>query len=872
MMKIKEEIEVQVILSHVNTDFDALASMIAAKKLYPEATVVLSDRQDVLVKRFLNIYRDTLPLVPANRIDWKDVTEIILVDVASLKRTGSVANKINENVQTIVYDHHPRKRGDVQKDGGTIELVGATVTLLIEEIQRRSLSITPFEATLFGLGIYTDTGSFTYNNTTTRDFAAALFLLENGMSLDMVQRFSEQTLELEQRKLLDELFVKAETIEKDGLEVVIATCYNEEVVSGLATITRKLLELKDVDALITVVGMKKHVFVVGRASANRISLQPLLKKLGGGGHKHAGSATIKNADYTEIYEQVKENVRLIMQPATTARELMASPVKTITPETTIEEAGEKMYRYGHSGYPVVENSELVGMITRRDLDKANHHGLGHAPVKAYMSTNIITITPETTLEEVQQTIIEHNIGRLPVLENGELIGIISRTDIIGAIHEQAALTEDESAEEETTVTNISTQMKEQLPGNIYRLLKEIGTVAQQEKTAVYLIGGIVRDLLLQHPNDDVDIVVEGNGIHFAKQLQRAYGGELIVHEQFGTATWRSADHIEVDIATSRLEYYDKPAALPDVESSTLREDLYRRDFTINAIAVYLNEDKFGDIVDPFSGQADLNERHIRVLHNISFVEDPTRILRAVRFELRFNFRMDEQTETLAQHSMDKMKDVSNERIVAEIERLFVEADAVTVIDRLYELSFWQQFGNTEINRAQIEQHTVTLQNVYEQYVSLLTFDERDVWMAYFLIPFYYNEKLTKAKPFLQTKKGMKLLNEIKSLQKSNLFHKNVSLKQLHETCKHYTNEAVLFFAAHPEIDKAKIIHYVKKRDAIPTYLTGEDLRQRGMKPSPLYSDIFLQLEIATLTDEVTNKQEAEKWLEQYLQQIEQKER
>src|SRR5690625_2645796 len=126
MMKIKEEIEVQIILSHVNTDFDALASMMAAKKLYPDATVVLSDRQDVLVTRFLNIYRDTLPLVPANRIDWENVTEVILVDVASLKRTGSIANKLDENVRTIVYDHHPPKRGDVQKDGGNIEFVGAT--------------------------------------------------------------------------------------------------------------------------------------------------------------------------------------------------------------------------------------------------------------------------------------------------------------------------------------------------------------------------------------------------------------------------------------------------------------------------------------------------------------------------------------------------------------------------------------------------------------------------------------------------------------------------------------------------------------------------------------------------------------------------
>src|SRR5699024_3105663 len=231
--------------------------MIAAKKLYPDAEVVLSDRQDPLVTRFLNIYRDTLPLKQANDIDWEEVTEVILVDVASLKRTGSIANRIRDDVRTIVYDHHPKKHGDVTPDAGIVELVGATVTLLIEEIKQRSLAITPFEATLFGLGIYTDTGSFTFKTTTERDFLAAQFLLQNGMSLEMVKQFSEQTLEKEQHDLLDELFNSTETIEYEGLELAIATAYREQTINGLATVTRKLFELKDVDAMLTVVGMKR---------------------------------------------------------------------------------------------------------------------------------------------------------------------------------------------------------------------------------------------------------------------------------------------------------------------------------------------------------------------------------------------------------------------------------------------------------------------------------------------------------------------------------------------------------------------------------------------------------------------------------------
>src|SRR5699024_11181701 len=139
--------------------------------------------------------------------------------------------------------------------------------------------------------------------------------------------------------------------------------------------------------------------------------------------------TRRSSDLTceEILPKVIEYLGLISKPGITVRDMMVYPVKTLTPDTTIEEAGRKMYRYGHSGYPVVQEGKLIGMVTRRDLDKANHHGLGHAPVKAYMSTNLITVTEEKTLEEIQQLIIERNIGRLPVIRDGKLVGIITRT-------------------------------------------------------------------------------------------------------------------------------------------------------------------------------------------------------------------------------------------------------------------------------------------------------------------------------------------------------------------------------------------------------------------------------------------------------------
>lgn len=842
----------------MNTDFDAFASLLAAKKLYPKATVVLSDKQNDQVKRFLNIYRDTIEFKRDRDIEWKKVKELIIVDVASLRRIGNFTDQlVLEQLKFIVYDHHPPVEGDIQVDEGVIEEVGATVTLLVEEIQRQALPISEFEATLFGLGIYTDTGNFTYNTTTKRDLQAASYLMDCGMNLEMIQRFSEESLVPEQQALLDELFMNSEIIEIDGLEIILAAQEQEEFQGGLALITQKLLEMKGADAMISIVKMKHHVYIVGRGSADRVNLQPLLKIFGGGGHQHAGSATVRRGDFAETKATIKENLELMLQPAITARELMATPVKTLTPETTIENAGERMYRYGHSGYPIIENDRLVGIITRRDLDKANHHGLGHAPVKAYMTTNIIDITPETTLEEIQKIVIEHNVGRLPVVENGKVIGIVTRTNIIEKIHEQTVFYENDSSINELK-DNIQTEMEQQLPDQIYKVLQKVSETAKEMNVKAYLIGGIVRDILLKKENDDIDIVVEGDGIALAKQLQANFAGKLTTHESFGTATWVHPSLLEIDIASSRLEYYERPASLPDVEDSTLQEDLYRRDFTINAMAICLDADQFGQLVDPFSGQLDLYNETIKVLHNLSFVEDPTRILRAIRFETRFQFTMDEQTKNLALHSIEQMQDVSAKRIIDEVKRMFEEEDLINAMKRLYELNFWEQYTNEQASSKQALIYAKNLLSLHNQVVT------ENRWFSYFCIPFFVADKLEQVEPFILTREERKVYDEITQLSKLSL--EDYETKgDLHRELKSINDEAILFAVANQALANGEIIvDYLEKRRHLQTYITGAELKQHGLQPGPIYKDILLALDVAILNDEVDSQATAENWLTNYL--------
>ena len=857
-------------MSHVNTDFDALASMFAAKKLYPNAQVVISSKQNIPVRQFLTIYRDTLDLVPDNTIDFANVTELILVDEASLSRTGDYAKQLieNDNLKITLYDHHPPKENDVTAHNSTIEQVGATITLLIEKIQQQEVEITPFEANLFALGIYTDTGAFTYSNTTARDFRAASYLMEQGMDLNFVQRFSDVALLPEQQTMLQTLLQQSTTHHIEGLNIVISTHQQDEFLKGLAVVAEKVLEINDADAVFTIVEMKNRVIVVGRANSERINLLPLLTRWHGGGHTQAGSTTLKDLAFETVVDDINDNLDLIIQPANTARDMMTGPVKSISPKTTIEEAGQLMYRYGHSGFPVAEDDTLLGIITRRDLEKANHHGLGHAPVKAYMSTNIVSIAPDTTEEEIQEIIIKRNIGRLPVIENDKIIGIVTRTNIIESLHKQNIAEQDGDNSEKTMLENVHKQVKKQLPPTIYKLLEDISKTADTSQVSVYLIGGIVRDILLEKENDDIDIVVEGDGITFTKQLQEDFGGEIIIHDNFGTATWTHPAGLEIDITSSRLEYYDKPAALPDVETSTLKEDLQRRDFTINAMAINLNEPSFGQLVDPYQGQLDLYDKHVKVLHNLSFVEDPTRILRGVRFESRFGFVMDDQTEQLALQSIDKVNNLSAHRIIEEMTKIFTEVNPINAIERLFELQFWQQFGiNSDIKKRSIQQ-AIRLQMLCEEHHLNQAQASSKNWFDYFLIPFYQAENKPMATKFALTKEQTKTIQEVASLRNMDNLDTLTTTGECHRLLKDYADATICFIlAAHNFDNETLIIDYLKTRHDLAKFLTGKDLIEQGLQPGSYFSKILLVLDVAILNKEVTTKDEAIIWLRNQIKDL-----
>jgi len=355
---------------------------------------------------------------------------------------------------------------------------------------------------------------------------------------------------------------------------------------------------------------------------------------------------------------------------------MSSPVRTVSPDETVARALVACQRHAQSGILVAKGERLAGVVGREDLDRAVAHGLSHAPVKGIMSTRVATCDEETPLAELQRLLAAGD-DRVAVLRAERVVGVVTRSDLLRALGAQAAAPERPGP----MLTDELTRLERLQP-----VFEAVAAVSEPYE-GVYLVGGTVRDILLGERSFDVDIAVEGDAIALAQALADALGGRVRAHDKFGTAVVIYGEDERIDVVTARTEFYDAPAALPTVEHASIREDLFRRDFTINAMAVSLKGADLGRLVDPFGGRRDLEARTIRLLHNLSFIDDPTRIFRAIRYENRYGFRMDDHTLRLARGTIEMglVGDLSSARLRDELEALLEEGEIEHSILRLAEL-------------------------------------------------------------------------------------------------------------------------------------------------------------------------------------------
>ncbi|MGQ9922201.1 MAG: CBS domain-containing protein, partial [Desulfobacca sp.] len=672
-------------------------------------------------------------------INLEDVKRLILVDTRQAGRIGKFGELFpNGEVDVHIYDHHPDSPDDLHGSVEVVRPVGATVSLLTEIIQERGIPLTPDEATILALGIYEDTGSFTFSSTTPAEFAAAKYLLEQGANLNTVAEMLTRELTVEQVALLNDLIRNAVTINLSGIEIVLARATSSQYVGDFAVLAHKFMDMENIQVLFALAQMEERVFVVGRSRLEEVNVGEILSQLGGGGHAYAASATVKDIPLTQVEEKLRGILARNVRPRRTAREIMSYPVMSVSTATALSEAHRFMTLHNINALPVIDDGDLKGLISRQIVEKAIFHGLEDLPVKEYMTTEVATVGPHATLAEIQERLVINKQRLLPVVDAGQVLGIISRTDLLNLLMAPGEEPDDALEKEPGSLIrkkNVVGIMRERLPREIVAMLQQIGQVADELGYNAYVVGGFVRDLFLRHENLDIDIVIEGDAVTFARQFaKRIPNVRVRVFQKFKTAVIIYPDGFKVDVATARTEYYETPGALPIVERSSLKMDLYRRDFTINTLAVKLNERHFGILIDYFGSQRDIKDGRISVLHNLSFVEDPTRVFRAIRFEQRFGFKITKLTANLIENAvrMNFFDRLSGTRLFSELKLILMEENPIPAIGRLAEFDLLKFIHP----RLQYDLHTRWLldqvRGVLAWHDLLFLDDPYERWYVYFL--------------------------------------------------------------------------------------------------------------------------------------------
>ncbi|MUL38835.1 CBS domain-containing protein [Gloeocapsopsis dulcis] len=885
------------ILCHTTADFDALGAAVGVARLFPGAKIVLTGGSHPAVRDFLALHRDEYPLIERRAVHPEQIRSLVIVDTQKRDRLGKAAEWIDlPQLEAIhVYDHHVDISTDIPATQTQIAAVGAATTLVVEELQQHNVSLNSIEATVMALGIHVDTGSLTFAQATARDAIALSWLMQQGANLRVIRDYIDPGLSAELQELLTTALANLQTDIVGGYTLAWVMLETKGYVTGLSSLASQLMEITESDALILAaqhfLEPDERLTIIGRSRIPGTNLNEIFQEFGGGGHSQAASISLRSVDAIKTLEAILDKLKKQTPQPPTARDLMSSPVRTIRPETTIGEAQRILLRYGHSGLCVADpEGQLVGIVSRRDLDIALHHGFSHAPVKGYMKTNVKTINPATTLPEIESLMVTYDIGRLPVLDNCELVGIVTRTDVLREIHQEEA----NWNQVEHTLPNYRQGayqlLRDRLAPQLWELLTKAATHAQQRGWHLYLVGGAVRDLLLTHFRQinssspettddnsslltDIDLVVDGYvanngtsaGVQLAQELQQIYPNtRLEVHGAFQTAAllWHkdsTFDSLWVDIATARTEFYPYPAANPEVEASSIRQDLYRRDFTINALAIRLTSPRAGELLDFFGGFLDLQAQQIRVLHANSFIEDPTRIYRAVRFAVRLDFTIEPETESYIRYCIasgiynrvqgDKIPALST-RLKGELKYILQAPYWKRALQLLSDLGALKCIHPTLEPDRELWRQLRLLERCLQQKLdwqqNLPHWLLRLEAIAAHLSPEYRVQVATNLQLPDESIKRLGLLNQAQT-EVEELLPSHQQPSQVVQLLRRYDVPMLILIAirTHPGVRRL-IWQYFTQWSLIEPPLNGNDLKALGYKPGPLYRVILDELLAATL--------------------------
>jgi tRNA nucleotidyltransferase (CCA-adding enzyme) len=778
--------------------------------------------------------------------------------------------------EVTVIDHHD----------SVALTVGANTTLLAERLADSGLSISPIEATLFLLGIYEDTGALTYLTTTPRDARAAAFLLEAGAQLDTVREFLQHPLTGGQTALFDQLLAAVETHVVNGQPIILTAIDGGNTDEELSSLAHKLRDTFDAPAILMLVALGGHaprVQLIARSTSSNVDVGALAARFGGGGHSRAAAAILRNQTLAEAKAALLAALPDCVRPPATVAEIMSRGAQTLEPTATVREAAERMKRYGYEGYPVVSEGRVLGLVTRRAVDRAQHHHLDAQPISTIMDSGKVTVAPADSIEHLQRVMTAHGWGQIPVAENGNIVGIVTRTDLLKrlAAPPRAKLRR-----------NLADSLAAALPAERIELLRRISHIAASLNASLFIVGGFVRDLILGLPSADFDLVVEGDAIALARRAAAQLGGRVTAHQRFGTAKWFIPSQLQItnnpisgltlnrspgsnpsaslrtslqslDFVSARTEFYAHPSALPEVEHASIKLDLHRRDFTLNTLALCLDRDNFGDVLDFWGGERDLRDGLIRVLHSLSFVDDPTRILRAARFEQRFNFRIEDRTLELLTHARPLLHRVSGDRLRHELDYILQEPEPARHLARLSALGILEHIHPDLTANGKLTEHFATL--LTKEYA--IRDMQHALWSAWLSShPIAALDDILARLAF--PARHADFIKQVAALRITFVeFTPQTSGSALHARLSAFDPEPLRIAIALCADDalRAHLLDYEHRLRTCKPVTTGHDLIALGLRPGPRFGEILNQLQAAYLDGVISTPDEEKQFLTRILE-------
>ena len=879
----------KVILTHEQADFDAVAAMLGFHLCHPALIPVLPISLNLNVQEFFNLYRAALPFFRRQDLEKEPIERVVLVDTQSLNTVKGMSN----DTQIQVIDHHELRTNRPPDWQIEVDQVGACTTLLVERLQTADVQLNTIHATLLLLGIYEDTGSLTYVHTTSRDVRAAAWLLDQGASLRIANRFLSPPLSSQQLVLYDQLLKNIQSHQIHGQKVIIGCADACSMTDEISSVAHKMRDLLDPDALFLLVNTSAGLRLVARSTNDQINVAEVAAHFGGGGHERASAALLRTSNQDgqqfgldEMCAELKNVIEKYISPPITVRQLMSTGPTVLSPETLAEKAAQIMQRYGYEGYPVVKKGKVIGLLTRRAVDRSLAHKL-NLPAGSLMEAGEVFVSPQDSLQHLQRLMQKTGWGQIPVVEpdSGKVIGIVTRTDVLKIITGEGSLLPSQQ--------NFATNLEKALPAAHLALIKIIARQAHQNDSPAYIVGGFVRDLILNRPSLDFDVVIEGNAIEVCQAISRVYGGRVTSHNRFGTAKWQIAG-IRTDLAnqlsppginispadlpesldfiSARTEFYDYPTALPTVERSSIKLDLHRRDFTFNTLALRLDGAYYGELYDHWGGLHDLKRGLIRVLHSLSFVDDPTRMLRAVRFEQRFGFQIEPRTLELIEEARSLLTTVTGQRLSHELNLILAESEPEKMLTRLQELHLLEAIHPGLNWQPSQSRHLHQVMNggpdpewpLPEEFFGL----PRRVCLGYLAWLSFSPHHIVKdiANRLRFSKNMQKLLGDT-----SRLWHelpglveqKPSQITRRLDQVQMATLYTLYMLVEEPAI-REMILLYVRKWKNVQPETTGEKLRQMHIPPGPIYARILNELRTARLDGEIFSPEEEYQLLETIL--------